>query len=155
MVLNTKNKFQWTLIIIVDPECLPGRSIFNVIVALQKVAKYRFIMIDDIVGAKISALLEKQNMVLKLEDLLMTIYDVVQFDWGNFFLFKEYPDILVNSESMKNPEIIVQTDSTVRAVDDGYIYIYTHNQEVIDVIKNSYKIESMKTDWLENLEYPY
>ena len=39
-------------------------------------------------------------------------------------------------------------------MDDQYIYVYTPYQEIVSLIKENYKIESINTDFLEHLEYP-
>jgi len=144
----------WTLITITDPNGLPGKSIFDVILILRRFIEFKFVIIDDIIGATASILLDKENTIMKTEDLLKIICDVTQFDWGDFFLFKKYPKNWINSKKIKYHDVISQTDTTIRAIDDGYIYIYTPFQEIVDVIKNNYEIESIKTGSLENLDYP-
>ena len=37
---------------------------------------------------------------------------------------------------------------------DTYIYIYTPHHFIVELIKEKYEIESIKTDFLENLDYP-
>ena len=93
---------------------------------------------------------------MKLEDFLEIVLFVKQFDWGDFFLFRDYPNNWINDPQMLYPEVIAQTDTTIRAVDDTYIYVYTHekNRKILNIIKDNYEIESIKTDVLENLDYP-
>lgn len=152
------NSFQinpeWTLITIEDSNNLPGKSIFDLIKILLKVVNYHFVILDYIYGAGISSLVEKENIVITIHELMDLLPEVKQFDWGDFFLFKEYPKYWNNPKKELYPFIISQTDTTIRAIDDGYIYVYTPYQIVINVIKKNYKIESLKTDVLEKLDYP-
>jgi hypothetical protein len=147
---------RWHLITIEDPEALPGKNIFNIIQQLMSIVEFRFAILNDINGARISSLIEKENTVLKIGDVLSMLCEVVQFDWGDFFLFKNYPENWNHPEGINNyPKLITQTDTTVRAIDDTYIYIYTPYQEIVNMVKEKYIIESLKTDILENLDYPY
>ncbi len=157
-MLNLDKNLKWTLITIVDPKCLPGESIFDMITTISKSHNFNYVVLDYIYGASkqglIKSLQEKQNIVLQLDDFLKIVPDVVQFDWGDFFLFSEYPKHWSNPKGELYPFVVEQTDTTVRAVDDGYIYVYTPYQDIVNVITENYKIESMQTDSLINLEYP-
>lgn len=149
------SQLKWGLVIIPDPNNLPGKSISNIIHLILDSINFKFAIVDDLIGAKISDLVERENTIMKINDLLEVACDVVQFEWGDFFLFKEYPNQWNNSTLLGYPEIIIQTDTTVRAVDNGYIYVYTPYMEIIEMIKKNYPIESIKIDSLWNLDYPY
>ncbi len=153
-----KQNSKWYLITIEDPEGLPGKNIFNVIQLIMKVMNFNFIILNDINGAGkhgvVLSLQENENIVLKIGELLKVLNDITQFDWGDFFLFKQYPNKLEIFENELYPERISQTETTIRAIDDTYIYIYTPYKEIVDVIKENYEIESIKMDSLENLDYP-
>ena len=148
------NNFDWTLITIVDPYCLPGKSIFNIMEIINYAIKFNFVILDDIHGAVISNLKSIENKVIEMDEFLKIVVLVKQFDWGNFFLFKNYPEKWKNTPQMSYPELIIQTDTTVRAIDDGYIYIYTPNICIINTIKANYEIETFKSNSLEKLDYP-
>jgi hypothetical protein len=64
---------RWTLVIIDDPTCLPGKSIYDVIQLLFTVVKFKFVILDDIEGCGrdwlISSFKEKENTITKIEDL--------------------------------------------------------------------------------------
>jgi hypothetical protein len=156
---NTLNHApKWTLITLEDSEFLPGKNIVNIIQLISHVLNFNFIILDYIYGAAnnglILSLQEKRNTILKLEDVLKDISRVTQFDWGDFFLFKEYPKHWNNPKGEQYPYVLSQTDTTIRAIDDQYIYVYTPFEEVINLVKKNYQIESIKTDFLENLDYP-
>jgi hypothetical protein len=149
----------WFLVIIDDPALLPGKSIFDVINHIRHCIEFKFVILNDIEGAGqnwlIPILHEKENMVLEIDQFLEIVCKVEQFDWGDFFLFKNYPTNWDSPKGKSYPYLIAQTDTTLRAVDDQYIYVYTKNQKIVDVLKKEYKIESVKTGSLGHLEYPY
>ena len=158
---NCQNTSQyWTQIVVCDPLFLPGKSIVDVIQSILKVKDYEYIILNEIYGVtKAVVLLEqKVNIPLKIQDLLSFVNDVKQFDWGDFFLFKDYPTHWDNSSEIINyPDLIIQADTTIRAVDDQYIYIYIYTRyiDIVEMIKNKYVYESIKIGSLEELEYPY
>jgi len=78
------------------------------------------------------------------EDLLTLVKDVIQFDWCDFFLFKEFPENWKNSKKAPYSNIVVQSDTTIRLVDDTYIYIYTPILDIKDNICGFYNVESVK-----------
>lgn len=151
--LNVNNS-NWTLIIIKDPLFLPGKSISNIIQLIQNIVRFKFVILDYIYGAYTSSLVKKEKTIIQVDDLINILPEVEQFDWGDFFLFKEYPKNWNDPKGALYPYVISQTDTTVRAVDDTYIYIYTPYKEIADIVIKSYEIESIKTDILENLEFP-
>ena len=145
----------WTLITIDDPAFLPGESIFDIIQLIIKEIEFKFVIPDEIYGAGVGPLFKKENSILVIEEFLNLLSGVKQFDWGDLFLFKEYPKNWDNPGDGDYPYLIAQTETTVRAVDDQYIYIYTPYKEIVDVIKANYEIESIKNGPLESLDYPY
>lgn len=150
-------KNDWKLATIDDnPQLLAGKSIFDLIQHLQKQVEFKYVILNDIEGVAEGAvfLREKVGEVLEIAFLLKNMCNVIQFEWGDFFLFIDYP-FNWKSENLDYPDLIKQTDSTVRAVDNQYMYVYTPYQKVIDSLKMNYKIESVKSDKLENLDYPY
>jgi hypothetical protein len=147
-------KSNWNLIIIKDPNFLPGKSLYDVIKHCLNVVEFKFVVLDYIYGALTAALAEQEDQILFLGDVLEKLSDVVQFDWGDFFLFKEYPKDWSNPKGELYPFVVVQSDTTVRAVDDQYIYIYTPYQEVVDMIRSNYIVEEIKSGALDQLDYP-
>ncbi len=145
----------WHLIVIIDPQALPGSSILSIIRLVKQIVNFQFVILDDIDGAVVSPLIQKEGIALKLDELLDMLPGVVQFDWGNFFLFKNYPEHWNQSNERSYPDLIAQTDTTIRAVDDTYLYIYTPYLEVVDLIKEIYDVESIKEGLLSELDYPY
>ena len=158
MTHSSKKNQIWYLVIINDaPRFLPGRSIVDMIKFLQKNMGCKFIATRDLQGSGISSLLEVEGDVIPIDSssVIEKIDQVIQFDWGDFFLFNKVPNKWVCDEYENYPLVIAKTDSTIRAVDDQYIYIYTPSNQVVDEIQKNYLIESVKMDFLSNLEYPY
>ncbi len=149
------SKSNWSLIIIADQKNLPGQSIFQILQTILQVVKYQYVIIDDIIGAGVSNLINKENEILKVEDLLAIVREVIQFDWGDFFLFEEYPKFWKNTKNMTYAEVIIQTDTTIRAIDDGYIYVYTPSLKITNKIQENYIIDNISSGPLKNLSYPY
>jgi hypothetical protein len=154
-----KKTDRWFLIIIKDDLPLPGKSFFDVISLLITCINFKFVIINDINGAAENGLIyflqKKEGKILSVQTILNILNDIIQFDWGDFFLFSEKPLNWENPQDYYYPTLIKQTDTTVRAVDDTYIYIYTPFQVIVDIIKSNYKIESVKEDALEKLDFPY
>ena len=156
--MSEDNKPYWTLIEIEDPAFLPGKSFSDILLFLLEIVNFKFVILDDIEGSGkdwlISSLQEEENTVMDIKDFLKILDDVKHFEWGDFFLFKEYPHHWDNPEGKFYRHTIAQTDTTVRAIDDTHIFIYTPYQEIVKVIKEHYLVKSIKTDILDNLDYP-
>src|SRR5262249_17806906 len=142
-----------------DPAFLRGNSIYVIIKLFLKISKFSYLILNDIEGSGkdwlIHSLQQKENTVLELDDFLKTVCDVKQFDWGDFFYLKNIRKIGTTLKMEIIRILLHKLNTTVRAVDDQYIYIYTPSKEIVNLIKENYKIESIKTDFLENLDYPY
>jgi hypothetical protein len=155
-------KTQWIQIIIRDEEALPGKNLHKIINLIKNLINVSFIILNDIdgagtiingIGTTISFLRNLQGEAVRLEEVLTSIFETKQFDWGDFFLFSEYPTDW-NYTGLKLSPMVAQTTSTVRAVDDTYIYIYTPFEAVLEELKKKYEIESIRVDDVANLDYP-
>jgi hypothetical protein len=159
MEYDLTSKNNWSLIIIDDPKFLTGESFFCLFQNLLKKIDFNYVIFDSIDGSGkyglIESLKEKENTIIKMDEFLKIFLDIKQLDWGDFFLFKDYPKDWVNPKNAPYPYVIAQSNTTVRGVDNQYFYIYTPYQEIIDLIKNNYNtVETIKNDNLEYLEYP-
>lgn len=148
----------WYLIIIDDPRMLSGESIKDMLQLLLSVIEFKYAVLDYIDGSGkngvVFSLQEKKDYILEIEKVLAYLFDIKQLDWGDFFLFKEYPKNWNNPKGEFYPYVISQTNTTVRAVDNQYFYVYTPCEEIVEIIKQNYEIESITFDSLENLAYP-
>ena len=151
---------EWTLITIDDPTFLSSESLIHIFTLLKKKIEFKFVIINDINGTGkdwvISSLQKKENnTVFEIKEFLNILEDIKQLEWGDFFLFQEFPNWEKSEEITYYPRLIAQTDTTIRAVDNQYIYVYTPCQEIVKIVKENYEIESLKIGLLENLDYPY
>lgn len=148
----------WYQIILIDKEALPGSSIKLIIDCMLKVTLFKYIIIDQIDGAGddwiIPKLHEKQNSLEDLNSFLPLLPKVVQLDWGDFFLFHEKMTDWRGFEKVSYSFLISQTDTTIRAIDHSFIYIYTPYSAIIDILKKNFEYEDIKYGSLENLDYP-
>lgn len=151
-------KVNWYLITIDDPELLPGMSFIRLLQLLLTVIPFKFVILNDIEGSGehglVYSLKQRQDEPILLSDLIPLLNGVIQLDWADFFLFKEYPSHW-NNPDFYYPFLIDQSDTTVRAIDDQYIYIYTPHESIVNAIKAHYEIESLTLDALEKLSFPY
>lgn len=99
-----------------------------------------------------SYLEQNKNQILNIKDTLSVINKIQQFDWADFFLFKNYPTNW-NDDGEEYPYVISQTDTTIRAIDDQYIDIYTYNIEIVRLIKKNYILHHITTGSLIDFTY--
>lgn len=156
---NIPKNSLWHLITIDDaPRFLLGESIYCALKLIQEVEEIKFVILNYIEGAGkeklIHSLQNQKNQITDIKDLMEKFFDVSHVEWGDFFLFKEYPKEWENLEDEEYPNAISLTDVTLRAVDNQYMYIYTRSERVVEALKSQYTIESVKNDLLENLDYP-
>ena len=145
----------WHMIVIYDLLSLPGQSVYNVINILLKLLNIQFVALSDLEGAGTAILArETQTSLIPINEFLKQVIFVEQFDWGDFFLFSAVPNSWQELEKKSYPELIALTETTLRAVDDTYIYMYTPYDEVVQLIKENYTIEEIKKGKLEDLDYP-
>jgi hypothetical protein len=136
MISSTKKNPEWYVIVIYDPLFLPGTSIHKVINVLLESLNVHFVLLSDLEGAgTVNLMNNDQISLIRIENFLEHVLFVEQFDWGDFFLFETLPDNWQTFKKKSYPEIISLTETTIRAVDDSYIYIYTPYDTIIELIK--------------------
>ena len=143
---------KWYLVTIDDPELLTGKSLYNLTKIVLEVINFKFVTLDYIDGSGIKrgliySLQQQKDRVYTIEEFLQILLDANQFDFGDFFFFKEFPSKWDNSsEDLRYPDLISQTDTTIRAIDNQYMYIYTPHKTIISAIEKKYIIESITHD---------
>lgn len=157
MISNLFFDLNWFLITI-DDEYLTGISIFKMLKFIQVSEKVNYVIFDDILGFSeagiIGSLREDIGEIYEIDKFLEIILKIEHFEWGDFFLFEEYPKGWDSAEVNSLPVKIARTDFTLRAVDDQYMYIYTKRRNFIDMVEQKYEIESVKQDLLDRLDFP-
>jgi hypothetical protein len=158
---QSENKKFWYEIVIDDaPRCLPGTSIHDLIILIMKSIELNYIVTDDVEGGMLLYFQEIEHIPTAITDVLPKFVNVVQFDWGDFFLYKNYPSGWESLEGSSTreldyDELIQETDVTVRAVDDQYMYVYTKDEKIVKVIADNYVTESIKFAPIESYIFPY
>ena len=161
MILTAEHVIQsnWYLITIDDPDFLPSINFIRMIKYIKEMKKFNYVILNDLEATGryglVDSLQKRQNTPIDLNELIEKIVGVKQFEWGDFFLFTDFPKNWNNSGDGFYPHLIVQSETTLRAIDGQYIYIYTPYKEIVDLVKENYAIESVKYDVLDNLDYPY
>lgn len=149
----SKDLSDWTQIVIRDPQALPGKSIYDLIDIISRAKKISHVIVYNLEGAGTILLPKDLNTpVLSLDEFMKRVSLVTQFDWGDFFLFNHDPSC--ESYSDKGfEEIIPCTETTVKAVDDTYLYVYTSKPEIISAIQDKYSFKSMQTGDKSEVSY--
>jgi len=130
MVSNLSTDFYWYLITIADCErALNGESIHEMLTLICDIEKIKFVILNDVEGAGefglINSWQDKIDEILDIGKIKTEPKKLIQLDWCDFFLFKEFPNDWTNPKDWHYPTLIAQSDTTLRAVDDQYMYIYT------------------------------
>ncbi|MBA4155757.1 hypothetical protein [Flavobacterium sp.] len=154
------NQFWYEVVIDDVPRCLPGTSIHDLLLHIMKATELKYVVTDDVEGGMVLYFQQIEHVPIELNEVLPKFKTVIQFDWADFFLYKNYPS---GWESFKERstrnldyyELIQETDVTVRAVDDQYMYVYTKDENVVKVISDNYFTESIKFAPIENYIFPY
>jgi hypothetical protein len=156
-ILNSK--IFWTLITIDDaPKFLSGKTIWDFLNLIKQKTSLQFIVLDALEGVGrnglIAELQKKSNLVIDIDDFMKILPEIKTFEWCDLFVFKKFPENWTNSGKEPYPSVIVQSDMTIRAVDNQYLYIYTPSKQLVDLISENYHIESIKNAPLNELDYP-
>lgn len=151
----------WYEVVIDDaPRCLPGKSIHDLIELIMTPGELTYVVTDDIEGGMTAYFQEIMHEPMKISEILPHFATVVQFDWGDFFLSKNYPFFWEETpfeliRKLGYPELISKADLTIRAVDDQYMYLYTRDESLVRTVADAYVTESIKYASLENYVHPY
>mgnify|MGYP003394012338 CR=1 FL=1 len=147
----------WTLISLEDDACLAGTSIQKVLNSFLDILEVNYVLLEDIGSpGTYNILHDNQFPILPLSRFLDYLPQVTQFDWGNFYLFKDPISDCNEILAVDDYEKIRLSETTIRAVDYAYIYVYTPYKEVAERVKAcGFKIDSIKEGELTSLDYPF
>lgn len=158
------NKQIWHLLVIFDSEnSLWGEIMLKPLSILNEFFGYKYVILFDFEGAgKYGLFLETRELiqegkVFTFQEIVEILKNVTDFDWADFYLFKEYPSDWIPEFNWDETSMAKFSDGLVRAVDSSYIYVYTPNLEVIEKLKASYDPSSFikeKSGFFDELPYP-
>jgi hypothetical protein len=153
-----KESEEWWQIVIEDESALSGESLIRLLKLVSPNIEVHFVAVDDIEGggAGISRLMNNgAPLVLSLQAVLDSAESVVQFDWGDFFLFQNKEQALQVLPGEPYSDSVCKALVTVRAVDDTYFYVYTRSQDLVEAILEKYSEAEVWKSPLKKLEFPY
>lgn len=151
-----KKNIKWTLISLEDFVAVPGTSIKNVLHSFLDILEIHYVLIDNIEGAGSYEMIhDREFPFLPITKFLEYLPLVSQFNWADFYFFQHQLSDIDGILSLDPMEIIMRSDTTIRAVDQTYIYVYTPFTEVADRVKNcGLKIDMIKENDILSLDYP-
>lgn len=152
-------KDKWNQVVIPTSDVLTGKGMLDLINITLQAKKFKYIIIVQMEAQGevylMRILRNLQYTPIRIKDFASTLQDIECFEWGSFYLFEDYPDKWDDPDHSFYPYVVEQTDSTIRAVDGSYAILYTPYDSVVEIIKKNYAVSEIKTDHLENLEYPF
>lgn len=163
--MNTENQNMWHLIVLEEPsDYLNNRSLEKILKILEQSYNYRYLALNEFEGAGIPGLFYNLREVINTKkifsfnEVYSILQDVDSFDWVDFFLFLEYPAGWSKVEGNNYTTLMSHSNGLVRGVDNGYIFVYTPNVEVIETIKRIYpnsEIEKVEAKPLCQFKVPF
>ncbi|MBC6419039.1 MAG: hypothetical protein GDA44_09755 [Prochloron sp. SP5CPC1] len=151
--MNTQLKDIWLEIIIEDDSSLSGKFVASFMKEVTIFLSLKFVVLDYLSGSNIAKINSYHiSRIELLEPLIQEISKVGQFEWCDFFFFRKGG--FIPSENEQYDKIIPCTDLTVRAVDQSYLYVYTINQRLLELIKSKYDAVTVNQDKLCNFIFP-
>jgi hypothetical protein len=143
---------EWFQMVICDPKCLSGKSVNLFLKDIFYELKIEWAITSDVIG-DIRSLQDKLGKPIMAAELLNAIEISNQYDWAFFFLYSERPNIVTLNENVE--DIILSSDATVRLVDSGYFYLYTHNKNLINKLIVKYPNANVEKKDIKYLDIPY
>lgn len=146
---------KWHQVVISDVAEVSGNSILELLKCIMEVEQFKFVILNniEIFGEDWLMYILNQNNIMRVKDFMFILPDAERFEWGDIFLFKEFPKSWDDSGNIS--DLINQTDTTISADDYFYMVVYTPHDSVIDNInKRNYEIKEFKNKFLKNLGYP-
>ena len=146
---------RWSQIIIEDEQYLSGSSLLALTEVAVRAAPAHFVLAMGVVGTNVFDQTTKNIAVMTPEEFISKLSAVTQIDWGTFLFFRDrWPacSIIANTPIR---EAIMRSIFAIRAVDDGYYYIYTRNDVVVRSIRVAYPHAEMRQGDIQSLDFPY
>ncbi len=138
---------------IIVPNLLSGKFVANFLKLVQKYLQLNFVVLQYLEGVDISELYRNHDSKIKeLDMILKLVNQAEQIIWCDFFLFE--PGGFIPDDNEEYDNIIERTDATVRAVDGGYLYLYTKNKKLVQKIMNRFKEMELTEGTLNQFTFP-
>jgi hypothetical protein len=145
----------WSQIIIEDPEYLSGSSLRDLTEVATKAAPINYVLAMGVVGTDVFAPTRENTTVMTVEEFTSKLSTVTQIDWGSFLFFRDrsFADWITASTPLR--DAIRLSIFSIRAVDDGYYYIYSKNDVVARSIRVTYQNAECRQGDIHSLDFPY
>jgi hypothetical protein len=146
----------WYQIVIQDETDLSGSALKRLVRIIAEILPVHFVVICDAEGAGpnfTSVFPPGQIVELELGKFTSVVMEVVQFDWGDFFLMLR--DGQLNSCAPPYADMLPRALATIRAVDDTYFYVYTSDMKTADELCRAYPAAQRQAGKFSDLDFPY
>lgn len=149
----------WWEIIVEDPEFLSGESVCAMLPIAIDYFKAHYVVV---IGEK--GLIECfstpnttlcHRIVLSADELIRLLPAIVQVDWGDFYFCTKESECTVITLEMPIDVSIGKSVFTARAVDNGWMYFYTQDILLKDILVVQYGNVTYQHGRLEDFTYPY
>jgi hypothetical protein len=143
---------------IADPSALSGASMVDLVRTLARVLPVRVVGVIGAEGAgpAFGNRFPRESLAeFAVEDFMRVASDVVQFDWGDFFLMEESGRLSGTHLDTPYQEIIPKVLAMVRAVDDTFFSVYTANEEAVSALVAAYSNAVCRRADIHDLKFPY
>ena len=152
MKKNRKWNENCYLITIEDPEFLLAKIIKDVLNHMLEVIDFKYIVFADVfccspIPNAVHNMIEQEGEIQLLKNFVKNLDNYESFESGDFYLFLENPFNL--SAEMRPGYLMYQAETTITALDDHYIYIYTLYPQIVAQIQKKYSIESLSVGTIE------
>lgn len=156
---------QFCQIVIDDSAGLPGSSLIQILMLILQHVPAKWIVIEAVeCGGEMreELMAGDPSLDMPVTELMTKASSINQFDWGDFFLFEDEQRAKSNlsriqhmSNTGRFESLIRESLATIRAVDGGYLYLYTRIAPLVNAVANTYANCKVKRGKLENLNFPW
>ncbi|MBC6418736.1 MAG: hypothetical protein GDA44_08040 [Prochloron sp. SP5CPC1] len=138
---------------IVIPDLLTGQFVANFLKLVQQYLQLNFVVLQYLEGVDISELYRNHDSKIEELDMILKLVNQAgQIIWCDFLLFEQGGFIPDDNEQYD--KIIERTNATVRAVDGGYLYLYTKNKKLVQKILKKFEEVELTEGTLNQFTLP-
>jgi hypothetical protein len=155
LIKNNDSVGIWWQIEIEDNSFLSGGATANLLSLISIEEELQYAAVLSLEGANVSLLnSDKNKYVFPIEELISTLDNIAQVDWGDFFLTKDKNQASLICKEESYPESLSKCSVLVRAVDDTYFYVYGKQVKLKAVLEEAFPGSVSKYGSPETLDYP-